>query len=84
MSELLIFFSMSKSTVEQKSKKSQQPSRKGKKAWRKNVDIKDVEEALEGRREEERLFGGALSEKPDSALFQIDTEVDDSGMFYFA
>jgi hypothetical protein len=34
-----------------------QSSRKGKKAWRKNVDIEDVEEKLEGLREEERTFG---------------------------
>ncbi|KIK63852.1 hypothetical protein GYMLUDRAFT_40933, partial [Collybiopsis luxurians FD-317 M1] len=59
-------------------KKSQQPSRKGKKSWRKNVDLKDVEDGLEGRREEERLFGGALSEKPNSALFEIDTEGDEN------
>ncbi|THU76303.1 Nop53-domain-containing protein [Dendrothele bispora CBS 962.96] len=34
-----------------------QPSRKGKKAWRKNVDIQDVEKGLEEMREEERVFG---------------------------
>jgi nucleolar protein 53 len=34
-----------------------QSSRKGKKAWRKNVDIEDLEEKLEGLREEERTFG---------------------------
>ena len=34
-----------------------QSSRKGKKAWRKNVDIEDFEEKLEGLREEERTFG---------------------------
>jgi nucleolar protein 53 len=39
-----------------------QSSRKGKKAWRKNVDIEDLEEKLEGLREEERTFGcGFLS-----------------------
>ncbi|KAJ4488251.1 ribosome biogenesis protein Nop53/GLTSCR2 [Lentinula aciculospora] len=61
-----------------RSKKSLQPSRKGKKAWRKNVDLEDLEEELEKQREEERLFGGALSEKPDSALFQFDTEGDEN------
>ncbi|KAF5376581.1 hypothetical protein D9757_008260 [Collybiopsis confluens] len=59
------------------SAKKSQPSRKGKKTWRKNVDLKDVEDRLEERREEERLFGGALSQKLDSALFQIDREGDD-------
>ena len=34
-----------------------QSSRKGKKAWRKNVDIGEVEEALEGMRAEERVVG---------------------------
>ena len=34
-----------------------QSSRKGKKAWRKNVDIEDLVEKLEGLREEERTFG---------------------------
>jgi nucleolar protein 53 len=34
-----------------------QSSRKGKKAWRKNVDIRDVESTLESLREEERITG---------------------------
>ena len=34
-----------------------QSSRKGKKAWRKNVDLGEVEEALEGMRAEERITG---------------------------
>lgn len=34
-----------------------QPSRKGKRAWRKNVDIGEIEERLEGLRDEERLTG---------------------------
>jgi hypothetical protein len=34
--------------------KNAQPSRKGKKAWRKNIDITDVEEHLEELRSEER------------------------------
>jgi len=34
-----------------------QSSRKGKKAWRKNVDIEDLEVKLDGLREEERTFG---------------------------
>jgi len=37
-----------------------QSSRKGKKAWRKNVDIDDVETKLEGLREEERITGSVL------------------------
>ena len=34
-----------------------QSSRKGKKAWRKNVDIQEVEEGLEESRAEERVAG---------------------------
>lgn len=37
--------------------KRSQPSRKGKKAWRKNVDIQDIETGLEESREIERLTG---------------------------
>lgn len=35
--------------------KKLQPSRKGKKAWRKNIDMEPVEEGLESNREEERV-----------------------------
>jgi hypothetical protein len=38
-----------------------QGSRKGKRAWRKNVDIGEVEEGLEGMRAEERVTGYANS-----------------------
>jgi nucleolar protein 53 len=34
-----------------------QSSRKGKKAWRKNVDLEEVEVGLEGMRAEERVTG---------------------------
>lgn len=34
-----------------------QSSRKGKRAWRKNVDIEEVEEGLEEMRVEERVTG---------------------------
>lgn len=34
-----------------------QKTRKGKKAWRKNIDVRDEEEALEQAREEERVTG---------------------------
>jgi hypothetical protein len=38
------------------SAKKSQPSRKGTKAWRKNIDITDVEEHLEQLRHEERTM----------------------------
>jgi nucleolar protein 53 len=37
-----------------------QSSRKGKRAWRKNVDITELEEGLEELREEERILGYVL------------------------
>lgn len=49
-----------------------QPSRKGKKAWRKNVDITDVQSGLENLREE-IIQGGLISEKPSDELFALDT-----------
>lgn len=42
-------------TLEPQTKKATQPSRKGKKAWRKNTDVADVEEQLDDIRNEERL-----------------------------
>ncbi|WVQ82876.1 hypothetical protein IAT38_005012 [Cryptococcus sp. DSM 104549] len=53
-----------------------QSSRKGKKAWRKNIDITHEEEALEQGREEERLTGGKLATKTNDQLFMVDTEGD--------
>ncbi|EMD36938.1 hypothetical protein CERSUDRAFT_114850 [Gelatoporia subvermispora B] len=55
-----------------------QSSRKGKKAWRKNIDIDDVEEALEGLRTEERITGSTVAKKKDEELFQIDVKGDES------
>lgn len=59
-----------------------QTSRKGKKAWRKNVDIRPVEQALEAQRAEERLTGGSYSKKTDGDLFTIDTTGDVEGKLY--
>lgn len=56
-----------------------QSSRKGKKAWRKNIDTRPEEEALERVREEERATGGRVAEKSDGALFTIDTTGDVQG-----
>ncbi|KAL4786778.1 hypothetical protein BJX76DRAFT_345985 [Aspergillus varians] len=50
-----------------------QPSRKGKKAWRKNVDVSQVQEGLRQLNEEE-IKGGVLAEKPSEELFVIDTK----------
>ncbi|KAG6916625.1 hypothetical protein DXG01_006121 [Tephrocybe rancida] len=53
-----------------------QSSRKGKRAWRKNVDIQDVEEGIEGMRTEERVTGKTLQATKDQDLFQIDVKGD--------
>ena len=52
-----------------------QPSRKGKKAWRKNVDLSDVHQGLEQVREE-ILQGGVVAEKASEELFVEDTVGD--------
>lgn len=49
-----------------------QASRKGKKAWRKNVDVTDVQDGLEIYQEEVRA-GGPLHEKDADELFALDT-----------
>ncbi|OQE25459.1 hypothetical protein PENSTE_c006G04767 [Penicillium steckii] len=53
-----------------------QPSRKGKKAWRKNVDVTEVQEGLRLLKDEE-IKGGIISEKPSDELFTIDTTGSD-------
>ncbi|KAJ7881152.1 ribosome biogenesis protein Nop53/GLTSCR2 [Mycena leptocephala] len=78
----------SKSSEGQASKKStrsslgapsqhNQPSRKGKKAWRKNVDLQEVEEGMEGLRAEERATGTYLHKQQDDQLFVIDVKGDE-------
>lgn len=54
-----------------------QSSRKGKRAWRKNVDVQDVEEGLENLRAEERVIGSTLQKQPDNQLFVVDTKGDE-------
>ncbi|WWD22696.1 hypothetical protein CI109_107189 [Kwoniella shandongensis] len=53
-----------------------QASRKGKKAWRKNIDIGEEEEALEQGREEERVTGGRVAAKSNDQLFTVDVVGD--------
>ncbi|KAK6512082.1 hypothetical protein TWF481_000979 [Arthrobotrys musiformis] len=49
-----------------------QTSRKGKKAWRKNVDITEVTTGLDQVRTE-IIQGGIIAEKADADLFTVDT-----------
>ncbi|EQK99240.1 P60-like protein [Ophiocordyceps sinensis CO18] len=50
-----------------------QPSRKGKKAWRKNVNVTEVEKGLRDLNEE-IIRGGVIKEKASSDLFTIDVK----------
>ncbi|KAK2593503.1 hypothetical protein QQS21_008819 [Conoideocrella luteorostrata] len=56
-------------------KQFSQPSRKGKKAWRKNVNVTDVAHGLE-ELSEEIIRGGVIREKESSELFAIDLKGD--------
>ncbi|KAF9202942.1 hypothetical protein BGZ49_006947 [Haplosporangium sp. Z 27] len=55
---------------------NRQSSRKGKKAWRKNVDITDVEQNLDELRAEERTTGGKVHQQSNDTLFTMDTKGD--------
>ena len=57
------------STPKMESKPKGQPSRHGKKAWRKNIDVDDIQAGLEAKRENEVLLG-------DDSDFIIDNEGD--------
>ncbi|KAL3497041.1 hypothetical protein BJX62DRAFT_221562 [Aspergillus germanicus] len=61
------------STTVQAPQQYSQPSRKGKKAWRKNVDVTEVQEGLRLLKDEE-IKGGVLAEQPSEELFVIDTK----------
>lgn len=52
---------------------SKQTSRKGKKAWRKNIDLEELNEGLDTARENERQFGSKTLEQAGDALFTVDT-----------
>lgn len=55
-----------------------QTSRKGKKAWRKNIDLTDIEAATEQRRELEITHGTQdLASLKNDALFQVDEAGDE-------
>ncbi|OAL04171.1 P60-like protein [Phaeosphaeriaceae sp. SRC1lsM3a] len=49
-----------------------QPGRKGKKAWRKNVDVTQIQSGLEDVRDQ-IIQGGVVSEKTADELFAVDT-----------
>ena len=49
-----------------------QPSRKGKRAWRKNVNVSEIQEGLDTVRDEV-IQGGVIAEKSSETLFTLDT-----------
>ncbi|OLN81250.1 Uncharacterized protein C22F8.09 [Colletotrichum chlorophyti] len=49
-----------------------QPSRKGKKAWRKNVDVTEVQDGLD-ELNKQIITGGVVAEKDSADLFTLDT-----------
>ncbi|XP_035908611.1 ribosome biogenesis protein NOP53 [Anopheles stephensi] len=53
-------------------------SRKLKSAWRKHIDISDVDRFLEEQRQDERAGGGKIGEKPDVELFTEDRKTSAS------
>lgn len=54
-----------------------QSSRKGKKAWRKNIDISEVETKIQEKQEQEITHGKQdLTEITNDALFQVDMDGD--------
>lgn len=54
-----------------------QSSRKGKKAWRKNIDLTDIEQSIETRKEQEITHGTPeIGSLKDDALFQVDDTGD--------
>ncbi|KAJ3188774.1 hypothetical protein HDU85_004488 [Gaertneriomyces sp. JEL0708] len=57
-----------------KKPKAAKPSRKGKKAWRKNVDVTDVEEGVQEIRNELREGGARITDQQNDDLFTVDTK----------
>lgn len=55
-----------------------QPSRKGKKAWRKNIDINPITDGLADLRDEVITTGGPIAEKASDEIFTIDSTGDDA------
>lgn len=55
-----------------------QASRKGKKAWRKNIDLTDIEKSIESKVELEITHGTSnISDLADKSLFKVDTDGDE-------
>lgn len=64
--------SVAESTDRGRPAQYKQPSRKGKRAWRKNIDLSQTEAALEDAREQERVAGAPAHKRADAELFTED------------
>lgn len=59
--------------VNEKPAQYKQSSRKGKKAWRKNIDLTDIEKSIETQKDLEITHGTSdLASLQDTALFQVE------------
>lgn len=69
---------MAPTNVTKKPSQYKQSSRKGKKAWRKNIDISEVEQYMEKKIDHEVTHGTSdMTSLQNDALFQVDVEGDD-------
>lgn len=76
---LLVVFSVSLYTFKMsvvRPQQKNQSSRKGKKAWRKNVNVDDIEQGLDERRDEIIKFGEHAADVAEDQLFTIDVSGD--------
>lgn len=63
--------------VEKRPSQYKQKSRKGKKAWRKNIDLTDIEKSIQEKNDLEITHGAQdISKLQDDKLFQVDDEGD--------
>lgn len=64
-------------SVDKRPSQYKQKSRKGKKAWRKNIDLSDIEQSIEEKQELEITHGAPdISKLQDEKLFQVDDQGD--------
>lgn len=64
-------------TMAGSTKRNLQPSKKGKRAWRKNIDLDDIEAKIDERRQEEIDEGKPVEEMKEGELFYIDEDEDE-------
>ncbi|KAJ1668898.1 hypothetical protein IW140_000036 [Coemansia sp. RSA 1813] len=76
MSSLVAKSATASVAVEDSAAKKTRGGRKSKNQWRKDIDLVDVEDGLEERREEERQ-GGLIEERQDADLFVMDVAGDE-------